>query len=255
MEPLMITAAVVGAELSRADTPYLPLTPTEIAAVHDLSFAVEEGEIVGLIGPNGAGKTTTFNLLSGFIPPSAGRVAFAGKRLDGLKPHQICQLGLTRTFQVVQPFPDMTALENVMVGAYVRYTNPTQARDKACQVLEQVGLSHKAGVAGRDLTLMELKRLEIGKALATEPRLLLLDEAAAGLNSVEVEEVLALVRQLNQQGVTLLIVEHVMKVIMSLSHRIIVLDFGKKIAEGTPQEVSRNPAVLEAYLGEEEYLA
>jgi branched-chain amino acid transport system ATP-binding protein len=222
-----------------------------LAAVDNLSFSIDEGEIVGLIGPNGAGKTTTFNLISGFIAPSSGDLVFNGKRLNGLKPHQVCQLGLTRTFQVVQPFPDMTALENVMMGAFVRHANPVRARDKARQVLERVGMIHKAQTLGRDLTLMELKRLEIGKALATEPRLLLLDEAASGLNTVEVEEILALVRQLNQEGVTLLVVEHVMKVIMSLSHRIVVLNFGQKIAEGTPQEVAHNPAVLEAYLGEE----
>ena len=222
-----------------------------LTAVSELSFSLNEGEIVGLIGPNGAGKTTTFNLISGFIVPSSGHVTFNGKRLNGLKPHQVCQLGLTRTFQVVQPFPDMTALENVMVGAFVRHSNTAQAEAKARQALERVGMSHKAKTLGRDLTLMELKRLEIGKALATEPRLLLLDEAASGLNTVEVEEILALARQLNQEGVTLLVIEHVMKVIMSLSHRIVVLNFGQKIAEGTPQEVARNPAVLEAYLGEE----
>jgi len=189
--------------------------------------------------------------LSGFIVPTSGSVTFNGKRLNGLKPHQICQLGLTRTFQVVQPFPDMTALENVMMGAFVRHANPAQAREKASRVLARVDMSHKAETLGHDLTLMELKRLEIGKALATEPHLLLLDEAASGLNTVEVEEILALVRQLNREGITLLVVEHVMKVIMSLSHRIIVLNFGQKIAEGTPQEVAHNPAVLEAYLGEE----
>ena len=158
-----------------------------LTAVNNLSFSIEEGEIVGLIGPNGAGKTTTFNLVSGFIVPSSGDVTFNGKRLNGLKPHQVCHLGLTRTFQVVQPFPDMTALENVMMGAFVRHANPVQARAKARQAMERVGMTHKAGTLARDLTLMELKRLEIGKALATEPRLLLLDEAAAGLNTVEVE--------------------------------------------------------------------
>jgi len=226
-----------------------------LTAVHDVSFALEEEEIVGLIGPNGAGKTTIFNLISGFIPLSAGGVTFSGQSLDGLKPHQVCRLGLTRTFQVVQPFPDMTALENVMVGAFVRHTNPGQAEARARKVLERVDLSHKAGVLGRELTLLELKRLEIGKALATEPRLLLLDEVAAGLNPVEVEEVLALVRELNQEGITFLVVEHVMKVIMSLSQRVIVLNFGEKIAEGSPTEISRDPAVLNAYLGEEAYLA
>ncbi len=223
-----------------------------LAAVVDLSFTMEEGEILGLIGPNGAGKTTVFNMLSGFIVPTSGEIVYQGRRLNGLKPHQICHLGLTRTFQVVQPFPDMTVLENTMIGAYVRHPNTADARRKALETLERVGLREKANALGRDLTLLELKRLEIGKALASEPNLLLLDEAAAGLKDTEIEDILTLVRQLNQEGMTLLIVEHLMKVIMNLSHRIIVLDFGKMIAEGTPQEISHNPAVLEAYLGQEE---
>lgn len=222
-----------------------------LAAVVDLSFSMEKGEILGLIGPNGAGKTTVFNMLSGFILPSSGEIIYQGHRLNGLKPHQICELGLTRTFQVVQPFPDMTVLENTMIGAYVRHHNTADARRKALETLERVGLYEKAQALGRELTLLELKRLEIGKALASEPNLLLLDEVAAGLKDTEIEVILTLVRQLNQEGMTLLIVEHLMKVIMNLSHRIIVLDFGKKIAEGMPQEISRHPAVLEAYLGKE----
>ncbi|MGQ9768427.1 MAG: ABC transporter ATP-binding protein [Anaerolineae bacterium] len=223
-----------------------------LAAVVDLSFTMEAGEILGLIGPNGAGKTTVFNMLSGFILPTSGEIIYREHRLNGLKPHQICELGLTRTFQVVQPFPNMTVLENTMIGAYVRHHNTTDAKRKALETLERVGLHEKAEALGRDLTLLELKRLEIGKALASEPSLLLLDEVAAGLKDTEIEDILTLVRQLNQEGMTLLIVEHLMKVIMNLSHRIIVLNFGKMIAQGTPQEISRNPAVLEAYLGKDE---
>lgn len=222
-----------------------------LTAVHNLSFAVNEGEILGLIGPNGAGKTTTFNLVSGFLVPTSGRIFFRGQRIDGRKPHEICALGLTRTFQIVQPFPDITVLENVLIGAFSRHPSLGSARRKAREVLEQVGLAHKADTLGKNLTLLELKWLEIAKALATEPRMLLLDEVAAGLNPVEIEEVLALVRKLNAEGVTLLLVEHVMQVIMNLSHRIIVLNFGEKIAEGTPDQISHNPQVLEAYLGEE----
>jgi branched-chain amino acid transport system ATP-binding protein len=226
-----------------------------LRAVSRLSFDVEEGEIVGLIGPNGAGKTTVFNLITGFFLPSEGTVTFEGRTLNGLKPHQICKLGLTRTFQVVQPFPDITALENVLIGAFIRYPSTGAAERKALEVLDMVDLSHKTHELAKNLTLIELKRLEIGKALATEPRMLLLDEVAAGLNPVEIEEVLALVSQLHRRGITFLLVEHVMKVIMSLSHRIIVLHYGEKIAEGTADEISRHPKVLEAYLGEEEFVA
>ena len=223
-----------------------------LTAVHDLSFTVESGEIVGLIGPNGAGKTTTFAMLAGFLPPTSGEALFQGNRINEMKPHQICRLGLTRTFQIVQPFPDMTVLENTMIGAYVRRPNTMDAKRKAMEVLERVNLSHKADTLGKNLPLIELKRLEIGKALATEPSLLLLDEVAAGLKDKEVDDVLVLVRQLNKEGITFLIVEHLMKVIMNLSQRVIVLDFGQMIAQGTPQEISKNPAVLEAYLGKEE---
>lgn len=226
-----------------------------LRAVDDLSFDVEEGEIVGLIGPNGAGKTTTFNLITGFITPTAGEVIFDGRSLKNLRPHQICKLGLARTFQIVQPFPDITTLENVLIGAYIRHPSTESAERKAREALERVGLSHKANELAKNLTLIELKRLEIAKVLATEPKMLLLDEMAAGLNPAEIDEVLELVWELNRQGITFLIVEHVMKVIMSLSQRIIVLNFGRKIAEGTPQEISNDPRVLEAYLGEEEPIA
>lgn len=226
-----------------------------LRAVDDLSFDVEEREIVGLIGPNGAGKTTTFNLITGFITPTAGEVSFDGHPLENLKPHQVCKLGLARTFQIARHFPDITTLENVLIGAYVRYPSTAAAERKAREALEWMKLSHKADELAKNLTPIELKQLEIAKALATEPKMLLLDEVAAGLNPAEIEEVLELVQGLNDQGITLLVVEHVMRVIMSLSHRIIVLNFGRKIAEGTPDEISRDPRVLEAYLGEEEAIA
>lgn len=226
-----------------------------LTAVNDLSFTVNEGEIVGLIGPNGAGKTTVFNLITGAIPPSKGEIVYKEQRLNGLRPHNICMLGLTRTFQVVQPFPDITVLENALVGAYVKTASTEIAEQKAKEALERVRLIHKAGEKAKNLTLIELKQLEIAKALSTEPKLLLLDEVAAGLNLSEIDVILDLVRELNKQGITLLIVEHVMKLIMNLSHRIIVLNFGRKIAEGSPVEISANPDVIQAYFGKEEALA
>ena len=226
-----------------------------LTAVNDLTFHLDQGEVVGLIGPNGAGKTTAFNLISGADKPSSGIVRFKGAIVSGLKAHQVCMRGLTRTFQVVQPFPDMTALENVMVGAFARYRSRQAAEEKAHAVLERIGMQRKSANLARDLTLLELKRLEIGKALATEPELLLLDEVAAGLTPVEIDDILNLVRKLNDEGMSLLVVEHVMKVIMSLSTRIVVLNFGLKIAEGTPKEIASHRAVLDAYLGEEGYVA
>ncbi len=220
-----------------------------LTAVNSLSFDVEEGEILGLIGPNGAGKTTLFNMISGAIPPSSGTVTFKGTVVNGLKAHQVCKLGLTRTFQVVQPFPEMTALDNVMIGAFVHYSTTKAAREKAQEVLDRIGMGGKAAKLARDLTLLELKRLEIGKALATEPEMLLLDEVAAGLTPVEIDDILALVRKLNGEGMTLLVIEHVMKVIMNLSHRIVVINFGSKIAEGLPTDIAKDKAVLDAYLG------
>ncbi len=222
-----------------------------LRAVHDLSFEVARGEIVGLIGPNGSGKTTTFNLLTGFLPPTAGTVTFDGHALNNRKPHEICALGLTRTFQIVQPFPDITVLENVLIGAFGRYPSASAATSKAKEVLGRVGLGHKADALGKNLTLEELKRLEIGKALATEPKMLLLDEVASGLNEVEVEEMLTLIRDLNKQGITFLMVEHIMQVIMNLCQCIVCLNFGQKISEGTPAQISCDPQVLAAYLGEE----
>ncbi len=226
-----------------------------LTAVNDLSFDVEQGDILGLIGPNGSGKTTTFNMISGAYPPTEGTITYRGERLDGLKANKVCKKGLARTFQVVQPFPEITAVENVMIGAFVHTPRGGEARERAMAMLKRVGMEREALKLGKELTLLQLKRLEIAKALATEPQLLLLDEVAAGLTSTEIDDVLDLVHQLHDEGITFIVVEHVMKVIVNLSHSIIVIDFGKEIARGTPDEVMNSPAVHAAYLGEEATLA
>ena len=222
-----------------------------LQAVRDLSFAMARGEVLGLIGPNGAGKTTVFNLLSGFLTPDAGAVRFDGRSLAGLKPHAICRLGLARTFQIVRPFPHLSVLDNVRVGALAREPRMGEARDRARAVLERVGLGAKAEHPAACLTLAERKRLELARALATEPTLLLLDEVMAGLNSTEIEAIVALARSINASGVSILLIEHNMRAVMTLSHRIVVLSFGEKIVEGAPAAIANHPRVIEAYLGEE----
>ena len=222
-----------------------------LQAVRDLSLSVAPDEVLGLIGPNGAGKTTAFNLLSGFLAPDRGQIRFDGRSIVGLPPHAICRLGLCRTFQIVRPFPRLSVLDNARVGALSRRPRMEDARDRAREVIEQVGLGGKVDHAAGALTLAERKRLELARALATEPRLLLLDEVMAGLNPTEIEAIVALVKRINVSGVAILLIEHNMRAVMSLSHRIAVLNFGEKIVEGEPTAVANHPRVIEAYLGEE----
>lgn len=222
-----------------------------LVAVSDLSFEIEEGEIVGLIGPNGAGKTTVFNLISGLLPPDQGRIHLAGQEITPLKPHAKSLLGVGRTFQIVRPFENMTVLENVMVPILARYQNVNQAREAAIIVLRQLGLSAHALSVPQSLTYAQRKRLEVARAMATKPKLLLLDEVLAGLNPMEATEALPLIRQIRETGVTVFIIEHVMAALMSVSDRVLVMDQGRLIASGTPGEVTANPQVIEAYLGEE----
>jgi len=222
-----------------------------LPALVNVDFTIAPGEIVGLIGPNGAGKTTLFNVITGVFRPTSGEIHFEGKNLVGLKPHDICRLGITRTFQVVKPLPKMTVLENVMVGAFARVGTKEEARAIAVRELEFTGLLPKRDALARSLTLADRKRLELTRALATRPKLILLDEVVAGLNPTETEETIALIQRLPERGIAAVAgVEHVMRVIMTISQRIVVLNYGRMIAQGSPEEVGHNPEVIQAYLGE-----
>ncbi|AGU52924.1 putative branched-chain amino acid ABC transporter, ATP-binding protein [Variovorax paradoxus B4] len=221
-----------------------------LRASDDVSFSVGEGEIVGLIGPNGAGKTTLFAMASGFLPPTDGEIWFDGRRVDGLGAAQICAAGLVRTFQIVKPFGEMTVLENAMIGAFLRHPRREDAEEAAMKVLRRVGLGGREHQVARTLTLSGRKRLEVAKALATQPRLLLLDEVMAGLTTVETAEMVALVLDLRRTDISVLIIEHNMKAVMQLSDRIVVVHHGRKISEGEPNAVANDPEVVNAYLGE-----
>jgi branched-chain amino acid transport system ATP-binding protein len=220
-----------------------------LQAVQDVSFSIQENETVALIGPNGAGKTTSFNLITGYHRPDSGLVSAFGREILGMRPHDICAHGLARTFQVAKPFGAMTVLANVMTGAFLRDKHASVAREKACEAIEFVGLSAREQTPARDLTTIDQRRLEMARALATQPRLLLLDEVMAGLNPSEIDQAVALIGKLSQRGLTILIVEHVMRAIMAVAHHIVVLDHGQKIAEGSPKEIVENPEVIRAYLG------
>lgn len=223
-----------------------------LRAIQDLDLSVDEGEIVGIIGPNGSGKTTALNLVTGFLKPNSGKVTFRGEDITGLPRYRVSQKGVARTFQLVKPFLESTALENVMVGRAYGHSpaRSLEAAAKECvEILDQAGLADKAKVIVRDLTVMQRKRLELARALAAKPRLLLLDELMAGLNLREAEAVCGLIRQIRDSGITIIIVEHIVKAITGVSDRVIVLNMGEKIAEGPPLEVVRNPNVIDLYLG------
>ena len=223
-----------------------------LRAVSDVSFEVQAGHIAALIGPNGAGKTTCFNVIAGVFASDSGEIRFEGRRIDGMRPDQICLAGIGRTFQLVKPFAGLSVLDNVIVGALRHNKRVSDARRKALTVLERLGLEEKRDQPAAALTLPDRKRLEVARALATEPRLLLLDEAMAGLRPTETDQMVAVFRRLiEEQGITILLIEHVMRAVMALSDEIHVLHHGELIASGSPDEVVRNPAVLDCYLGEE----
>ena len=222
-----------------------------LVAVDRVSCEVTKGEIFAVIGPNGAGKTTLFNMIAGALKPDEGEIAFGSERIDGLRPDEVCRRGIARTFQIVRPFPALTVEDNVMVGALLRTSDTVRARETAHEVLRRLDLFDKRQREAKSLTLPDRKRLEVARALATSPQLLLLDEVMAGLRPTETDRMVAILRELNAQGLTILLIEHVMRAVMALANRVLVLHHGAQIALGTPAEVTREPAVIESYLGAE----
>jgi branched-chain amino acid transport system ATP-binding protein len=220
-----------------------------LAALTHVSFFLKQGEILGLIGPNGAGKTTLFNVVNGFYPPSRGEVFYKSEKISDLKPHQICKLGIARTFQVVRPLQRMTALDNVIASAFLRAKKKSEAEGIALETMRFTGLYEDRHLVSKGLPLGKRKKLEITRALATRPEMLLLDESFAGLNPSEQNELIEIIRKVRANGITIMVIEHHMKVIMSISDRIVVLNYGEKIAEGSPKEIGNNPLVIQAYLG------
>lgn len=222
-----------------------------LKALNTVDLTVFEGEIVGLIGPNGAGKTTLFNVIAGFISPENGQISFQGRNITGLKSHKICKAGIARTFQIPRPFQHLSVLENMIVGTGfgAGVFHKQTAFNRINEILDMAGLAHKALQPAGSLNLVERKKMEVSRALSTGPKLILLDEVIAGLNPTEVSEMIDLIKKLRDMGLTILLIEHVMKVIMNLSDRVVVLHYGEKLCEGTPGDVVSNPDVIEAYLG------
>ncbi len=223
-----------------------------LKAVQNASFTIREGRINALIGPNGAGKTTVFNMVAGVFPPDSGSIVFQGKPIHGLRPDQVCAAGIGRTFQLVKPFAGLSVLDNVVVGALLRSKDVSAAKSYAAEIMERLGLGEKRDLPASSLTLPDRKRLEVARALATRPKLLLLDEVMAGLRPTECDQMVEVFRGLNRSdGLTILLIEHVMRAVMALAQHVGVLHHGEVIARGTPEEIVRDPAVLECYLGEE----
>jgi branched-chain amino acid transport system ATP-binding protein len=226
-----------------------------LRAVDRLNISIQDGMILGLIGPNGAGKSTAFNCISGLYSATSGQVIYKDDDITNLKSYDVCRKGIARTFQLSKPFPNKSVLKNVMVGGFLWSKDRNRAEAKALEVLEFVNLIDKRDVLGKSLTVADRKRLELARALATDPALLLLDEVMAGLRPAEVEEVITIIRKINERGITIFLIEHIMQAIMSLSDLIVVIHYGKKIAEGKPEEIASDEKVIKAYLGEEYVLA